>query len=163
VAPLPANAPVAASSGNPINSEAKMTSFLKMAALAGALCFTAGLAQAQQSPIPVTSNVTSAGAYVGFSQGTAQCPATSWHIVPVANKLFGYMWNSDGSGISRVQGTTNPDHSFSMKLTSINGKGPTGTITGHRTPNGRIESQLTGTSCSYATPMVMIDMEGHGG
>jgi hypothetical protein len=90
--------------------------------------------------------------------GTENCPGVMWDIVRSAGPdkntivLSGPVWNLDGSGTSMAKGEAHPDGSFSMTLTSIQGNGPAGQVTGTRNKSGVGQAKLTGSgTCNNMT------------
>ena len=89
--------------------------------------------------------------YVGArSPVTPACPAFEWRVLPVppgGGKITGVAYFSDMSGISTIKGTIGADGKITATVTSIEGKGPAGPVTGQREKNTtRVE--VHGTGCS---------------
>ena len=85
-----------------------------------------------------------------MAPATPTCPAVQWHIQPVKTlpgSVNGVAFFSDMSGISIVTGTILADGTISSVATSVNGKGPAGTITGKRSPNVT-HFEMHGEGCS---------------
>jgi opacity protein-like surface antigen len=82
--------------------------------------------------------------------GTESCPGVMWDIVRSAGPdkntivLSGPVWNLDGSGTSMAKGEAHADGTFNMTLTSIQGNGPAGQVTGNRNRSGVGHATLTG-------------------
>ena len=73
------------------------------------------------------------------------CAGLSWHIDRVAQpdktvNISGPIWYTDGSGVSFAQGKGQADGHFTLKVTTMSGIGPAGTLPrqhwfdGRRTP-----------------------------
>ncbi len=80
------------------------------------------------------------------------CPVLTWHInrTPAANgttTMSGPLWYEGGTGVSFANGTGTADGSFTLNVTSISGKGPTGTLNGTRHRDGSIDVTATGSPC----------------
>jgi len=52
------------------------------------------------------------------------------------------------SGVSLATGTINQAGQFRVTLTSAMGQGPVGTVTGAKSPNGKIDATMTGEGCA---------------
>jgi hypothetical protein len=65
--------------------------------------------------------------------------------------MHGYFYWTDGSGISKAVGKANPDGTFQLTLTSIDGNGPVGTVNGQRSANGALNATLKGQGCANMT------------
>jgi hypothetical protein len=88
--------------------------------------------------------------------GDTHCPGLTWHIDRVKQPsgivdISGPIWYADGSGVSFAKGTGQPDGKFTLNVTTMSGKGPTGTITGIRHPDGSIDSTAVGSECLAGT------------
>jgi hypothetical protein len=89
--------------------------------------------------------------YQGIASNTPQCPAIRYLFRDVStSKPVGYVWFSDASGISKATGTMDLDSGhFHLTLTSLDGNGPTGEVTGTKNPNtGVVTAELDGPGCS---------------
>ena len=92
-------------------------------ALAFALApFTGASAQDSDSPV---------GSYMAVGRAGPQCPTISWQVnrLPNSQAINGVVWFMDLSGVSTARGTIAPDGKVAVTLTSIQGSGPTGTVT----------------------------------
>ncbi len=58
--------------------------------------------------------------------------------------LSGPIWYENGSGVSFAKGMGQPDGRFALTVTTMNGDGPAGTITGQRMPDGSIDATAEG-------------------
>ena len=89
--------------------------------------------------------------YQGIASNTPRCPAIRYLFRDVStSKPVGYVWFSDASGISKATGTMDLDSGhFHLTLTSLDGNGPTGEVTGTKDPNtGAVIAELDGPGCS---------------
>ena len=89
----------------------------------------------------------------GFSgQGkssVAGCPNLQWRIARHDDgTAAGIAWYSDLSGVSQIKGSSDAAGEFHLQLTSLQGKGPVGTVVGHRAPDGGLVADLTGEGCA---------------
>lgn len=105
------------------------------------------------APVPAYGgNVTTTGGvpgYVGSAQSTVPgCPYIVWRLARANGQVHGIVYYSDLSGMSMATGTVTPDGVFNLTLTPQMGNGPTGTISGHRMPDGSGEATLTGSGCA---------------
>jgi hypothetical protein len=62
--------------------------------------------------------------------------------------VTGIAYYSDVSGASRVTGAYNKDGKFTLHPVSSMGKGPVGTVTGMRGPDGSLTAELKGEGCA---------------
>lgn len=62
----------------------------------------------------------------------------------------GYVWFEDASGMSKATGTMDlASGQFHLTLTSLDGNGPTGEVTGRKDPaTGTVTAELDGPACS---------------
>jgi len=89
----------------------------------------------------------------GFVGNTASsvagCPSIVWRLANTNGHIHGMAYYSDLSGLSQVDGTMQPDGSFTLTLTKTSiGSGPVGTVTGTRTAAGEISAKLVGEGCA---------------
>ena len=141
-----------------------MKSILNFAALAGALCIAGAAVSASAQTNTVTQTVTG-NTMVGSASGTPACPSVHWTLVrqyaapAKSGPLAGVVFYNDGSGMSRMTGASQADGTFKLNLTSVDGKGPTGTIVGARKPNGELTADMMSATgdCKYSTPVVVLE------
>jgi hypothetical protein len=86
--------------------------------------------------------------YGGHSKAASSCPGLGWTVAAARPNMHGYFYWDDGSGASKATGAANPDGSFQLSLTSLDGNGPVGTVTGKRAPNGALSATLKGQGCA---------------
>lgn len=88
--------------------------------------------------------------YTGEAQSTvAGCPYLVWRLARHPNgDVTGIFYFSDMSGVSLATGTINQVGQFRVTLTSAMGQGPVGTVTGTKSPNGKIDATMTGEACA---------------
>jgi len=125
-----------------------------------------GVAYAQVGPtVPIPG-------YLATAPSTPQCPSMTWHIQPFgapgAGEWAGVVWFSDMSGISVAKGNISKDGTFTLILTSVSGAGPTGTVNGTRTADGKsLTASLDGPGCSklrlLRLPSMDLAQSGMGG
>jgi hypothetical protein len=115
--------------------------------------------------VPLATSVAQGGAgfepfmssYVpAHSVGSQHCPGMAWQIRPVeladqSFNLSGPIWYEDGSGMSFAKGTRQADGRFTLNVQRQSGDGPTGTITGRRTPDGSADVTTAGPPCFAGT------------
>jgi hypothetical protein len=92
--------------------------------------------------------------YQGIASNTPQCPAIRYLMRDVSSSQpAGYVWFSDASGMSKATGTMDLNSGqFHLTLTSLDGNGPTGEVTGTKDPNtGVVTAELDGPGCSKLT------------
>ena len=80
------------------------------------------------------------------------CPALYWDIKREAApdgtyNLSGPIWYGNGTGVSFARGTGQANGTFSVDVSSVSGKGPTGTLAGRRFKNGSIDVKVDGSPC----------------
>ena len=117
-----------------------------VAALAAISCLAlAGPVQAQSGG--------TAGIYQGVSPPPKGCPGLRYIFRGASASPVGYVWFTDGSGMSKATGTMDlQTGKFSLTLKSIDGNGPTGTVEGVKSPNtGVVTGELKGPGCSNVT------------
>jgi hypothetical protein len=89
--------------------------------------------------------------YQGLASNTPQCPAIRYLFRDVsASEPVGYVWFADASGMSKATGTMDlQSGQFHLTLTSLDGNGPTGEVTGTKDPNTSVvTAELDGPGCS---------------
>jgi hypothetical protein len=119
---------------------------------------TLGAASAQPIGGPAGS-----GSFVGTTNATPGCPAVTLHILRNGPTLIGTAFLVDGSGTSSIHGQTD-GKTLNWTMTSVEGKGPVGEVTGTMSPTGRVEIKKVGTSCTFETYLPMIqNVTGGGG
>jgi hypothetical protein len=101
----------------------------------------------------VAQVVTEHPGFVGTVKGSGPgCPDTVWRIARHATNnggtVTGIVYYADASGASRVTGAYKKDGKFTLHLTSTMGKGPVGTVTGMRGPDGALTADLKGEGCA---------------
>ena len=103
------------------------------------------------------------GSFVGTTQDRPGCPAVTLHIIRSGSTLLGSVMYVNGGGMSSIHGQTNGS-TLNWTMTPVEGKGPTGQVTGTITPEGRLQIQKVGTECTFATylPLVSPDIGGPG-
>ncbi len=124
----------------------------KSAAALCALLLSCGVAAAQ-SP--------GGGSLVGRTRAAPGCPAVGLHILREGGQLSGVVFNLDGSGLSRVQGTVD-GNTFQWHDTVVSGNGPTGDVSGTISPQGVFRSAKAGTPCTFDTLLPMMNEYGGG-
>ena len=114
-------------------------------ATVGVLALGAGYGQpahAQATPVP---------GYAGSAPSSvAGCPFIMWRLQKTATgAVSGIAYYSDASGVSQVTGTSADSASgLHLVFRSVTGKGPTGTVKGIKTPDGKLVAKLTGAGCA---------------
>ena len=96
---------------------------------------------------------------VGQTRASAGCPAVGLHIIREGSQLSGVVFNLDGSGTSKVSGTTD-GKTFSWHDTPVNGNGPTGDVSGTVSPQGVFRSAKAGTPCTFDTLLPLLNEYG---
>jgi hypothetical protein len=88
--------------------------------------------------------------YDGLSTNTPRCPAIRYLFRGVSEQPVGYVWFTDASGMSKATGTMDLKTGvFHLTLTSLDGQGPLGEVTGKKDPDtGVITAELDGPGCS---------------
>ena len=89
--------------------------------------------------------------YQGLASNTPQCPAIRYLFRDIyRSEPVGYVWFSDASGMSKATGTMDlQSGQFHLTLTSLDGNGPIGEVTGMKDPNtGVVTAELDGPGCS---------------
>jgi hypothetical protein len=120
-------------------------------------------ASSAMASVPIAASFAQ-GAPAGFmdaydeehEEAGVHCAGLSWHIDRVAQpdktvNISGPIWYTDGSGVSFAQGKGQADGHFTLKVTTMSGIGPAGTITGQRMPDGSIDSTAVGPPCFAGT------------
>ena len=118
-----------------------------------AVCCPA-LAAVGEMALAQAGGVRKAVYYQGLASNTPQCPAIRYLIRdPSSPQPVGYVWFSDASGMSKATGTMDlQSGQFHLTLTSLDGNGPTGEVTGTKDPNtGVVTAELDGPGCSKLT------------
>jgi hypothetical protein len=109
------------------------------------------LAAVSEMALGQASGVRKAVYYQGIASNTPQCPAIRYLFRDVSSsEPVGYVWFSDASGMSKAAGTLDlQSGQFHLTLTSLDGAGPTGVVTGTKDPNtGVVTAELDGPGCS---------------
>jgi hypothetical protein len=115
-----------------------------------AVCCLA-LAAVSEMVLAQAGGVRRAVFYQGLAANTPQCPAIRYLFRDVSSsEPVGYVWFSDASGMSKATGTMDlQSGQFHLTLTSLDGAGPTGDVTGTKDPNsGVVTAELDGPGCS---------------
>ena len=88
--------------------------------------------------------------YQGLATNTPRCPAIRYLFREISSEPVGYVWFTDASGMSKATGTMDlQSGQFHLTLTSLDGNGPTGDVTGTKDPNtGVVTAELDGPGCS---------------
>lgn len=89
-------------------------------------------------------------AHYQAQQAGPKCPGIGYQITtkPGQNPS-GYAWFNDISGVSKFSGTLDQNTGdIQLTVTSIDGKGPTGAVTGKRNSDGSFVATLKGPDCS---------------
>ena len=89
--------------------------------------------------------------YVGQAKSSvAGCPFILWRLARSdTGAISGIVYYSDASGSSEAIGTGGGTASgLHIVLKSVQGNGPTGTVTGVKLPNGKMGAKLTGEGCA---------------
>ena len=88
--------------------------------------------------------------YVGIAPNTRQCPAIRYLFRNISAEPVGYVWFTDASGMSKATGTMDlASGQFHLTLTSLDGHGPTGEVSGRKDPaTGVVIAELDGPGCS---------------
>jgi hypothetical protein len=95
------------------------------------------------------------GSFVGTTKATPGCPAVTLQILRNGATLIGTAFFVDGSGTSSIHGQTD-GKTLNWTMTSVEGKGPVGEVTGTMSPLGRIQIKKVGTSCTFETYLPII-------
>jgi hypothetical protein len=94
---------------------------------------------------------------------TKTCPGISYMFRGMSATPVGYVWFNDASGMSKATGTRDMQTgAFHLTLTSIDGNGPTGEVSGIRDPKtNALTADLKGPGCSNLklVPMKPIFVE----
>lgn len=87
--------------------------------------------------------------YKGTASGPG-CPTIGYVFRGLSAKPYGYVWFQNASGVSKATGTMDmATGKFQLTLTSLDGNGPTGTVTGTKNLNtGQVTAVLNGPGCS---------------
>ena len=114
-------------------------------------CLTLAVLSAMVLAQPSGVSVNRPAYYQGVASNTPQCPAIRYLMRDVSSSQpTGYVWFSDASGMSKATGTMDLNSGqFHLTLTSLDGHGPTGDVTGTKDPNtGVVTAELDGPGCS---------------
>jgi len=142
-----------------------MKTSVKFVALAGMLCIAGATAPASAQTPNVVTQTLRGNTFVGYSTGTKECPSVHWTLVRQygpdvkSGPLSGVVFYDNGSGTSRMKGMSKPDETFVLDLTSIEGKGPVGTVTGVRKADGELSADFVSSTgdCKYSMPVMEMD------
>ena len=129
-----------------------MTTSMSAAALC-ALLLSCGVAAAQ-SP--------GGGSLVGRTRPSPGCPAVGVHVIREGSQLSGVVFNLDGTGVSKVEGSVQGS-TFQWHDTVMSGNGPTGDVSGTVSPQGVFRSAKAGTPCTFDALLPMANDYGGGG
>jgi hypothetical protein len=102
------------------------------------------------------------GSFVGTTQERPGCPAATMHIVRSGSTLLGTIFFVNGSGTSSIHGQTD-GRTLSWTMTPVEGKGPSGQVTGTVSGNGQLRIQKVGTECTFETFLPMLGANRAGG
>ena len=89
--------------------------------------------------------------YVGQAKSSvAGCPFILWRLARSSTgEISGIVYYSDASGTSTAEGTgAGTANGLHLVLKSVQGNGPTGTVTEVKLPNGKMGAKLTGEGCA---------------
>ena len=89
--------------------------------------------------------------YVGQAKSSvAGCPFILWRLARSSDgTVSGIVYYSDASGTSVATGTgLGTASGLHLELKSVQGNGPTGTVTEVKLPNGKMGAKLTGEGCA---------------
>ena len=91
----------------------------------------------------------SAEYYKGLASGPG-CPTIGYVFRGLSATPYGYVWFQNASGVSKATGTMDlKTGKFQLTLTSLDGDGPTGTVTGTKNlKTGQVNAVLNGPGCS---------------
>jgi hypothetical protein len=119
---------------------------LAIIAALGLTVFAAGAANAAEG--------NGASSFMGHAAApkemAKQCPGIEWLVRAENGQVTGYAAFDDGSGVSKLAGTYTPAGAFTFTVTSLDGHGPAGDVTGSRTKAG-MTAKLVGQGCSNVT------------
>jgi hypothetical protein len=115
---------------------------------------TLGVASAQQ---PVGG-----GSFVGTTEERPGCPAVTLHIIRSGSALTGSAMVVNGTGMSTIHGQTD-GRTINWTMTSVEGQGPSGQVTGTISPEGRVQIQKVGSECTFSTYLPRLGPEFTGG
>ena len=113
------------------------------------------VAQAQQIPV-------GGATFTGSAPDRPGCPAIRIHLTQSGQTLAGFVYYANGSGVSRLEGTTD-GRRFSWDETNWTGKGPTGHVEGTINQQGNMHVQLVGTNCSFDAVLPLYNDYSGGG
>ena len=85
--------------------------------------------------------------YTFSSARSGTCPNLEWHVVVRGGNALGGVisWDNERR-VARVSGKLNPDRTFQMTATEVNGRGKA-SITGQVLADGRFSAKITGAGC----------------
>lgn len=93
-----------------------------------------------------------AGQSAPVSQAASTCPPVQWYLARShTGQVWGYFFYTDGSGVSKADGSVDKTGRFKITLTNLHGNGPVGVATGRRGPNGTLRADLKGQGCANVT------------
>lgn len=113
-------------------------------AAGGVFALGAGFGQPAHAAGPVAG-------YVGQAPSSvAGCPYILWRLARSdSGAISGIMYYSDASGSSMVTGTgIGTANGLHLVLKSVQGNGPTGTVTEIKSSSGKMVAKLTGEGCA---------------
>ena len=123
-----------------------------------ALCSLAFAGAGGMAFAQLGGNDASAAYWEGRTPNTTKtCPGISYLFRGMSATPVGYVWFTDASGMSKATGTRDmATGAFHLTLTSIDGNGPTGEVTGMRDPKtNALTADLKGPGCSNLTLLPM--------
>jgi hypothetical protein len=110
-----------------------------------------------------SAQMTGGGSFVGTTSETPDCPAVTLHVLRSGPTLIGTAFFVNGSGTSSIHGQTD-GRTLSWKMVPVEGKGPSGEVTGTLSPEGLLQIQKVGTSCTFNAMLPMFhENTGQGG
>jgi hypothetical protein len=76
-----------------------------------------------------------------IAPGTDTCPEVAWNVLRQKNpdgtyNIAGMLWWTNGAGAGSITGLGQANGDFSGTVTKVSAGGPSGTFTGHRSPDG---------------------------
>lgn len=102
---------------------------------------------APAASLPQLINPTDGSVYSFSTRKSGTCPNLEWHVVVRDGSSLGGVisWDNERR-VARVSGRLNPDRSFQMTATEVNGRGKA-TITGQVLADGRMSARISGAGC----------------